>query len=153
MIYQPGNDPSKRSRRPAATATTNGKAPSCPRWLHQDAKTEWQRIVPLLQSAGRCGLEYRATIAAYCQAYARWKQAEQRIDAEGLTVKTPNGMLIQAPWVAAADRSFRKMMAVISLLGLSPADRSRVADHGAGEQGLSEYERYRLSKPSSADKT
>ena len=59
------------------------KAPSCPKWLELEAKREWRRLAKQMESIGILTDVDMAAFAGYCQAYARWKEAEEKaIDAE-----------------------------------------------------------------------
>ena len=60
----------------------------------------------------------RAALAAYCQAYGRWAQAERAVKAlaerdgigAGLVVETKGGNMIQNPLVGVANRAMGLMM-------------------------------------------
>jgi phage terminase small subunit len=49
--------------------------------LIAEAKKEWRRITPELQSLGLIARIDRAALALYCQAYARWVWCEERLQA------------------------------------------------------------------------
>jgi P27 family predicted phage terminase small subunit len=100
-------------------------APECPAWLMPEAQQEWGRIAPQLEALGLLTLVDGAALAAYCQAFARWKQAETRIVKRGLTMKTPNGE-IQRPEVAIAQKSVQIMKAFLTEFGLTPSSRTRL---------------------------
>lgn len=51
-----------------------------------------------------------AAFAAYCQSYARWKEAQEHIDSEGSTFETDKGYQQQTPWVGIADTNQKLMM-------------------------------------------
>ena len=52
------------------------KAPPCPKWLEPEAKKEWRRLSKQLEQIGVLTEVDQAAFASYCQAYARWKEAE-----------------------------------------------------------------------------
>ena len=52
------------------------KAPRCPSWLEEDAKKEWKRMGKVLEGLGLLTDMDMMAFAGYCQAYARWKEAE-----------------------------------------------------------------------------
>lgn len=54
-------------------------APKCPSWLEPDAKKEWRRLSKELETMGLLTQVDMAAFAGYCQAYARWKEAEEFI--------------------------------------------------------------------------
>ena len=79
------------------------KAPSCPKWLEPEAKKEWRRLSKQLEQLGVLTELDMASFAAYCQAYARYKEAEEFITQHGSIVKTPSGYWQQVPQVAQAQ--------------------------------------------------
>ena len=67
-----------------------------------------------------------AAFAGYCQAYARWKQAEERITDRGLVIRTPSGYPQQVPYISIAQQYLRLMNQFAEQFGLTPAARSRI---------------------------
>ena len=66
-------------------ATKIGKkenAPLCPTWLSEKARQEWRRVAPILKRLGLLQVIDRTALAGYCQAYARWREAEEFIEAK-----------------------------------------------------------------------
>ena len=53
------------------------KAPTCPKWLDDEAKKEWKRLAPQMEQLGILTEADRTAFASYCQAYSRWKEAEE----------------------------------------------------------------------------
>ena len=49
--------------------------PDCPKWLLPEAKEEWKRLCQKLSEMGVLTEIDMAAFAAYCQSYARWKEA------------------------------------------------------------------------------
>ena len=74
------------------------KAPRCPSWLEDEAKKEWKRMAKQLEHLGILTEVDMAAFAGYCQAYARWKEAEEFITQHGTIVKTPSGYWPQVPY-------------------------------------------------------
>jgi P27 family predicted phage terminase small subunit len=76
----------------------------------------------------------RATLAAYCQAYGRWVQAERALAemakrdliTAGLLIKTTNGNAIQNPLVGTANKAMSDMVRYATEFGMTPSARSRV---------------------------
>lgn len=71
---------------------------------------------------------------AYCQAWARWVDAEGQVAKLGTIVKTANGNLIQNPYLAVANRALEQMTRLATEFGMTPSSRSRVqvAERDAG---------------------
>ena len=83
----------------------------------------------------------RSVFAAYCQSYARWKEAQEHINSEGATYETENGMQRPNPWVAICNTEQRLMMQAASEFGLTPSARSRImAASGVGKDDEDEME-------------
>ena len=53
--------------------------PDCPDWLMPEAKKEWERLAELMNQMGVLTEVDMAAFAAYCQSYARWKEAQEHI--------------------------------------------------------------------------
>ena len=67
-----------------------------------------------------------AAFAGYCQAYARWKEAEEFITQHGSIVKTPSGYWQQVPQVSIAQTYLKIMNKFAEQFGLTPSSRSRI---------------------------
>jgi P27 family predicted phage terminase small subunit len=79
--------------------------------------------------------------AGYCQAYARWKGAEEFITRHGDMVRTPNGYLQQVPQVSIAQTNLKIMLKFCEQFGLTPSARSRmVGEENGGEKETDEME-------------
>ena len=137
-----------------AEAKVRLSMPAPPPFLSDDAKVEWGRVVGTLYNAGLMTELDRAALAAYCQAYGRWAQAERAIveaaeraiaEAEendlpvpiapGLTTVTSNGNVINSPLVGIANKAHADVMRYAVEFGMTPSSRSRVtADPNAGKE-------------------
>ena len=110
------------------------KAPSCPKWLESEAKKEWRRLAKEMEAIGILTDVDMAAFAGYCQAYARWKEAEEFITQHGTIVKTPSGYWQQVPQVSIAQTYLKIMNKLAEQFGLTPSSRSRIIA-GNGEGG------------------
>ncbi len=102
------------------------KAPRCPSWLEQEAKNEWRRMSKTLVAMGLLTQVDKAALAGYCQAYARWKEAEEFLSKHGTIFKTPSGYIPQVPQVSIAQTYLKVMKDFCSEFGLPPAARTRI---------------------------
>jgi len=125
-------NPSKRPF-PKDEAQPRAGIPYCPRHIQGEARNEWKRISKELADCGLLTLVDRAALAAYCQAWGRWVQAEDVLRdgteeglPSGLVVKTWNGTLVQSPMLAVANRAMDQMKAFLCEFGMTPASRTRV---------------------------
>jgi len=111
------------------------KAPRCPAWLEDEAKKEWRRMAKQLEHLGILTEIDMAAFAGYCQAYARWKEAEEFITQHGTIVKTPSGYWQQVPQVSIAQTYLKIMNKFCEQFGLTPSARSRIStDSGEDKQ-------------------
>ena len=100
-------------------------------WLDKEAKKEWRRISKQLEELGILTEVDMAAFAGYCEAYFRWKEAEEIISKHGTIVKTPSGYWQQVPQVSIAQTYLKIMIKFCEQFGLTPSSRSRiVADKG-----------------------
>ena len=108
------------------------KAPKCPIWLDVEAKKEWRRTARQLEELGILTEVDMAAFAGYCQAYARWKEAEEFISRHGTIVKTPSGYWQQVPQVSIAQTYLKIMNKFAEQFGLTPSSRSRIIASDGG---------------------
>jgi P27 family predicted phage terminase small subunit len=101
--------------------------PTCPEHLNTVAKAEWERLCGELSSLGLLTIVDRAALAAYCAVYARWADAEQKIEKHGTVIKTVSGNAIQNPYVGVANRALDLMYKFQSEFGMTPSSRSRLS--------------------------
>lgn len=117
------------------------KAPSCPKWLEAEAKKEWRRLAKKMELMGVLTEVDMAAFAGYCQAYARWKGAEEFITQHGDMVRTPNGYLQQVPQVSIAQTNLKIMLKFCEQFGLTPSARSRmIGEENGAEKETDEME-------------
>lgn len=115
------------------------RPPDPPAHLTADARTEWKRVSRGLWDLGLLTVIDVAALAAYCQAWARWKNAEKLIEKAkktypaggGLFVQTSNGNLIQHPAVGIANRAMADLVKYSAEFGMTPSGRTKVPQHAA----------------------
>lgn len=88
----------------------------------------------VLESMGLLTEMDMAAFAGYCQAYARWKEAEEFLSQHGSMVRTPNGYLQQVPQVSIAQTNQKIMLKFCEQFGLTPSSRSRIVADSDGEE-------------------
>ena len=100
----PGKRPIRGSEpKPLATQ------PSCPAHLSPTAKAEWKRLAQTLNRVGLLTQADRAALAAYCQAYGRWVEAERKLAETPTLLKTPAGYVQPSPWLGIANKQLELM--------------------------------------------
>ena len=100
--------------------------PRCPAHLTDVARKEWRRLAKPLYDMGVLSVTDRAALAAYCQAWARWVEAEEHLAKGPPLVKTPSGYVQQSPWLTVANKQLDIMGRYMAELGLSPSARARL---------------------------
>jgi P27 family predicted phage terminase small subunit len=100
--------------------------PRCPKHLAPVARAEWRRVARSLHAMGVLTPIDRAALAAYCQSYAKWVEAENKLRETPALLKTPSGYVQQSPWVAISNKQLELMGRYMAELGMTPASRSRV---------------------------
>ena len=68
-----------------------------------------------------------AALALYCQAWARWVEAEANLVRYGTVIKSQSGFPIQSPYLAIANKAMAQMARILVEFGMSPSSRTRVS--------------------------
>lgn len=118
--------------------TPEGKTTN-PKFLNHWAKNEWKRIVPELDRLGLLTLIDRASLAAYCQSYGRWVQAENKLNkliaeaekdnkdpASAFFVGNKYGGLSKNPLLTIINECLSQMHEYLTEFGMTPVSRSRI---------------------------
>lgn len=123
--------------RPVATPPAFKRAaPNPPTWLSREAKAEWKRVAPGMQRLDLIKPEDRATLAAYCETWARFVEATKTVNREGITSLNPeSGRLAVHPAVRVAEAASTQLRQYANEFGLTPAGERNVSkrDDGRGE--------------------
>lgn len=109
--------------------------PAPPSFLAGYAAEEWARISVEAYRLGLLTALDIAPLAAYCDAYERWRTARELIVAmgardpvmHGLIVKTQSGGAAPNPLVWISANAARDMVRFAAEFGMSPAARSRIS--------------------------
>lgn len=134
-------NPGKRPLNDREPVPNQGQ-PECPDWLDEEAKAEWERVVPELEQMGLLSPADRAALAAYCTAWSRWKQAEEMVRKFGTIVKSPEkGFPMKSPYLTVADQALETMRKLMVEFGLTPSSRSRIKVPNTGGAG-DEFDQY-----------
>ena len=106
-----------------------------PDWLADDAQAEWKRLAPMLERLGVLTETDTGALTAYCEAWATWKGATQKIRQFGmvLTTKEKGGFPVVSPYVKIAHNALMHMRALLVEFGMTPSSRARVHVPKAGD--------------------
>jgi P27 family predicted phage terminase small subunit len=117
-----------------------GDLPEPPDFLNQPALDEWWRLVEELRRLKMLTMFDLTTLAAYCQSWGRWVDAERKIASiravnhdASLMVKGPQGNLVPNPLIKVARLAAQDMVKYAAEFGFTPAARSRIVAPGAKE--------------------
>lgn len=112
-----------------------------PDFLNAEAKEEWRRTFELLFNAGIVTDADRAALAAYCQSYGIWVQAERELQKlqqtnvlNGLILETKYGNFIQHPMLGIANKARADMVKYAVEFGMTASSRSRIEFNSSGEK-------------------
>jgi P27 family predicted phage terminase small subunit len=99
---------------------------TCPSFLSEEAKAEWERIAPELMRLGLLTPIDRAAFAAYCESYAQWVRAETLLQEKGVLVIGNKGHVIVSPLLWVSSSATKMMLKFGVEFGLTPSSRSRL---------------------------
>jgi len=102
------------------------KSPEPPKPLSRRAKMHWRKLVPQLQAVGLIGEIDRDAMGMYCEAQARWSEANQEIQKNGVIVVSPQGFPMQSPYLAISNKAFEQMRQLLPEFGMTPSSRTRI---------------------------
>lgn len=100
--------------------------PPCPKHLSRPARVEWKRVAEQLAEIGLLTQIDRAALAAYCQAWGRWVESEEKLAQAGTIIKSPNGYPMPSPYLTVANKAMRQMHSLLNEFGMTPSSRSRL---------------------------
>ena len=114
-------------RRPLNEAEPKPKVllPSPRTHLSPVARREWRRAGAFLVEMGLMTNLDVAALAGYSVAYARWSDAEKALRKYGLMVKDADGLPIQSPYLAVANKAFDQIRVMLVEFGMSPSSRKQ----------------------------
>jgi len=101
--------------------------PNPPEHLSDAAKKEWDRISEELCNLGLLSEIDMAMLAAYCQIYGRWVDAEEKLKGEEIVITTQANNLVQNPLVGVANTALKMMRPFLVEFGMSPASRAKIS--------------------------
>ena len=120
-----GNPGKRKINKLEPKPAVEAELPKPPAFLSRYAKTEWKRIVPELFQLGLLTKVDYMALAAYCQNYHRWIEAEKKIRATGeLSYETAKGNLVQIPEVGIANQAMKLMRDFAKEFGMTPSSRT-----------------------------
>ena len=120
------NNPGRRPLNTAEPKPPAGRT-GPPAYLTGAAATEWRRLAPELARLGLLTTIDRDALAAYCQTFARWRDAEAAVKKHGMVLKGRDGGPVLSPYVTIANRALAQLRGWQTEFGMTPSARSRVS--------------------------
>ena len=109
-----------RADRHGKEPKADGICPQCPECLDKEAKTEWNRVAPLLVRMGVLASTDRAALAGYCEAWSEFVKLSARVKRIGYTEAIAQGVM------KAKNAAALRYLRFAAELALTPAARSKV---------------------------
>lgn len=96
-----------------------------PDWLSPDAATHWPLVAKQLHGAGLLTTIDTAALGLYCEAFARWMDANEKVVKLGAVVKSKHGYPIPSPYLQVSNQAYAQMVRMLTEFGMTPSSRSR----------------------------
>jgi P27 family predicted phage terminase small subunit len=106
-----------------------------PDWLPELAAAEWRRLAPLLHAAGLLTALDQTVFEIYCTSFARWRQAEAALEANGELVTRGDRGAVVSPMVRVAESAAKDTLRYGNEFGLTPSARLRLRAGGGPPAG------------------
>jgi P27 family predicted phage terminase small subunit len=114
--------------------------PEPPAHLSPEGREEWDKQCDLLFKIGLLTMIDAPVFAAYCQAYGRWRRAEEQLSTQtSFLVRTKVGNFIQHPLVGTANKAMHDMVRYAVELGLTPSARTRIHAEPSANDPATKY--------------
>lgn len=130
-------------RRPIPKEVDPGPSPlpEPPDDLNPIAQAEWRRVAPGLHAMKLLHTVDTTALAAYCSAYATWRQAQSALAkmaerdelTAGMMIRTSNGNAIQNPMLGVSNKAARDMVRFAGEFGMTPSARARLGSETASQ--------------------
>ena len=118
-------NPGKRSL-PKNEPQLETKAPECPAHLDAMARSEWDRMVPILLGMRVLTEADYMALSMLCQAYSTMAAAQDQLNKTGILFKTPSGYVQQSPLISIVNQNAELVTKLCREFGVTPSARSRV---------------------------
>lgn len=110
--------------------------PSPPEWLSDEARAEWNRVVPELQRLELLKPVDGAALTAYCEAWARFRTATEIVKREGMVLHDDRqGRAQRHPALLTAEAASKELRAWAAEFGLTPSAEQRLGAAKGNDDG------------------
>ena len=139
----------RRNKRTSSGRHIDVARPEPPASLDEEARAEWERVVPDLETMGLLTRVDRGVLIRYCTMWSDWVDTNKNLKATGALVRGQRSAIVRSPlWIMRNDIEDR-LAELTRQLGLSSSARIRagvehdqpeLADEHAEEiASISEY--------------
>ena len=99
---------------------------AAPDWLSKRAAVHWPLISSQLDDAGVLTVIDTTALAMYCEAFATWHDANEKLILFGAVIKGREGIPTQSPYFRIANAAFAQMIRMLTEFGMTPSSRTKV---------------------------
>lgn len=97
------------------------------------AQSQWEQICEqLIDARIMTNIDVQA-LAMYCEAYALWRDATDKINTTGAVVKGKDGYPVRSPFLFVAQKAFEQMKSMLTEFGMTPSSRAKVSTTNGSE--------------------
>jgi P27 family predicted phage terminase small subunit len=107
--------------------------PEAPEWLPEEARAEWDRVVPELARLDLLKPVDRSALTAYCLTWDRLVQAQREMERDGSVLSENSQGRVRHPAVAVIEAASKELRAWAGEFGLTPSAESKVGRQGADD--------------------
>lgn len=107
--------------------------PEPPEWLPEEARAEWERVVPELARLELLKPVDRAALTAYCLCWDRLVQAQREMSEDGSVLSTNSQGRVRHPAIAVVEAASKELRAWAGEFGLTPSAETRVGRQEADD--------------------
>lgn len=132
LIEGRGNGRDSGGRKVAEAPAFRRIPPAAPEWLPDEARAEWERVVPELARLELVRPVDRAALVAYCLAWSRMVEAQRLIEDEGLLGTNSQGR-VRHPAVAVLEAASKDLRSWATEFGLTPSAEGRLSVRGSDD--------------------
>lgn len=101
--------------------------------LYGAASREWYRVAPYLHKLGLLTDLDLTTLAAYCEAWGRYVEAQEEYRQVGALIQGYRGSLVKNPAAQIARDALADMLRLATEFGMTPSSRGRIHIPGDDE--------------------
>ena len=123
-LHQLEGNPGKREIK--EPVKTDLKFPSCPSWVNEYGKREWNRMAKILDPIKLVDDIHRSCFAVYCHNYGLMVHYAKEIAKHGDTVENNYGYIKKSPYVEMYNQAEAAMQKAAVEFGLTPSAQTRV---------------------------